>query len=349
MLMIKHIVHINFSITVGGIDTMLVDILNEQCKVARTTLVIINDKIDDTVLKTLNPKVRVIRINRKEGAKDVLKIFKLNIILFKLNPSIIHCHNSNAINFLVFKKCPIVLTVHDINYSTKSYHKYTHIFAISKAVKKDIEKNGNFPVSVIYNGVNEQLIKTKTEQNNKEEFKLVIVSRLEHIKKGQDLVLKAIKNLSSNYNVRLDLIGNGSSLGYLKNLTLKLELNDKVNFLGVKSRNYIHENLKNYDLLIQPSRYEGFGLTIVEAMFAKVPVLASNIDGPIEILDNGTYGTCFQSDDEADLTLKLEDFFINKTKLNNTYVEKAYTRAKKEFSIHSTTSNYMNAYQKMLN
>ncbi|APZ46549.1 glycosyltransferase [Polaribacter reichenbachii] len=346
--MIKHIVHINFSITVGGIDTMLVDILNEQCKIARTTLVIINDKIDDTVLKTLNPEVRVIKINRKEGAKDVLKIFKLNMILFKLNPSIIHCHNSNVVNFLVFKKCPIVLTVHDINYSTKSYHKYTHIFAISKAVKRDIEKNGNFPVSVIYNGVNEQLIRRKTEQNNKEEFKLVIVSRLEHVKKGQDLALKAIKNLSSNYKVRLDLIGNGNSLAYLKNLTLELGLNDKVNFLGVKSRNYIHENLKNYDLLIQPSRYEGFGLTIVEAMFAKIPVLASDIDGPSEILNKGEFGFCFKSNNLEDLILKLDAIIFNYTSFYNKSVNKAYLRAKEEFSISSTSKNYINYYKKIL-
>jgi glycosyltransferase involved in cell wall biosynthesis len=344
-----HILHINFSITVGGIDTMLVDILNEQIKTTKTTLVIINDKIEESVLANLNPKVSVIKIRRKEGAKDILKILKLNFIIFKLKPSIIHCHNSNVVNFLALKKCPVVLTVHDINYSTASYNKYNHIFAISHAVKKDIEKNGSFPVSMVYNGINNELIKLKTDiKDEKEKFRLVVVSRLEHQKKGQDIVLEAIKALSNSYNLTLDLIGDGTSLGYLQNQVAELKLESQVHFLGVKSRNYIYDNLKNYDLLIQPSRYEGFGLTIVEAMLARIPVLASDIDGPNEILNNGEYGICFKSGDVIDLTKKLKDIFLNYNNVCSVFIDKAHIRALNNFSIKSTSLNYINAYQKMI-
>jgi glycosyltransferase involved in cell wall biosynthesis len=344
-----HIVHINFSITVGGIDTMLVDILNEQIKSTKTTLVIINDKIEESVLANLNSKVNVIKIRRKEGAKDILKILKLNFVIYKLKPSIIHCHNSNVVNFLIFKKCPVVLTVHDINYDTVSYNKYNHIFAISDAVKKDIEKNGSFPVSMVYNGINDQLISIKTDVNEeKEEFRLVVVSRLEHYKKGQDLVLESVKSLCDSYKLTLDFIGGGTSLDYLQKQSEELNIQSQVRFLGVKSRNYIYENLKNYDVLIQPSRYEGFGLTIVEAMVAKIPVLSSDIDGPNEILNNGEFGICFKSGDSIDLTKNLEDIFLNYNKVYSNFIDKAHLRALNNFSIKSTSLNYINEYQKMI-
>lgn len=347
-----HIIHINFSISVGGIDTMLVDILNEQVKTIKTTLVIINNKIEECILTNLKSEVDVVRIGRKEGSKDLFKLIKLNFILFKLKPSIIHCHNSNVVNFLIFKKCPCVLTVHDVNYGVKSYHKYDEIYAISEAVKFDIQKKGKFPVSRIYNGVNDNLISKKNKIKESQIFKIVIISRLEYLKKGQDLVFRAIKNLNNNYdidNVKLDLIGTGSSKDYLIALSNELEINGDVSFLGNKSRNYIYECLNNYDLLIQPSRYEGFGLTVVEAMLARVPVLTSNIDGPNEILNNGEYGYCFESDNIKDLTRKMKHIIQDYDNVYNSFTNKAYKHAKKNFSMEKTSLNYVSHYKKIIN
>lgn len=54
-----------------------------------------------------------------------------------------------------------------------------------------------------------------------------------------------------------------------------------------KNQEWIYHNLCNFDLFIQPSRFEGFGLTVAEAIAAKVTVLVSNIQGPMEIIDDG--------------------------------------------------------------
>ena len=56
----------------------------------------------------------------------------------------------------------------------------------------------------------------------------------------------------------------------------------------------------SYDLLVQPSRYEGFGLTVVEGMAAGVPVLVSDIEGPMEVIDKGRHGFAFRSEDFHD-------------------------------------------------
>ena len=347
----KHIVHINFSITIGGIDTMLVDILNEQVKTIKTTLIVINNKVDTIVLDNLDKRVTVIRINRREASFEVFKFIKLNYILLTLKPSIIHCHNSNVVNFIFFKTCPITLTVHDVNYSAKSYHKYDMLFAISKAVKKDIESKGNFPIELVYNGVKDELIKKKNNVLKKGNFKIVVISRLEHKKKGQDLVLNAIKlliNKDKITNFHIDFIGEGSSKEFLLRQAEELAIDQYVSFLGSKSRNYIYDNLCNYDLLIQPSRYEGFGLTIVEAMFAKIPVLVSDIDGPLEIVNNGEYGIIFKNDNSNEMYIELKKIFKNYNNIVDFYVMKAYTNAENKFSVSKMNENYSLIYEEIL-
>ena len=83
-------------------------------------------------------------------------------------------------------------------------------------------------------------------------------------------------------------------------------LDKNVQFLGAKDRSFIYENLCEYDLLIQPSYYEGFGLTIVEGMFASIPVLVSNVEGPREIIIDGVNGFIFKSSNPRDLAEKIK-------------------------------------------
>ena len=104
------IVHINFSFTVGGIDAMLVDILNHQVVKNEVSLVIINDKFDNTLLSSVSSKVKVYCLKRKEGSFNPWSILKLNYLIQKLKPDVIHCHNSNVAKFLM-TSIPKVLTV----------------------------------------------------------------------------------------------------------------------------------------------------------------------------------------------------------------------------------------------
>ena len=63
-----------------------------------------------------------------------------------------------------------------------------------------------------------------------------------------------------------------NSVFYNIGLVQEYNLNSYISFLGSKDTHYIEQHLKDYDLLVQPSRIEGFGLTVAEAMAAKVPV-----------------------------------------------------------------------------
>ena len=60
-------------------------------------------------------------------------------------------------------------------------------------------------------------------------------------------------------------------------------------------------HLTDYDLFVQPSRWEGFGLTVAEAMAAGVPVLVSEGQGPAEVTQGSRYGWLFANGDADDL------------------------------------------------
>lgn len=339
------ILHAIFCLNTGGAETMLVDIVNEQCKNNNVFLVIINNKYSEELLSCIDKKVRVYKIQRPEGGRNPLKILNLNYFVLKINPDVIHCHNANIAKLLLCRRKRLFLTVHDTMQSIKYYELYRKIFAISNAVKEYINKSKCFyNVKVIPNGIN---INSVISKNNPLGyiFRIVQVGRLYTKYKGQDILLKSVSILVKKgiKNISVDFIGEGDSKEYLQNLAKELSIAEYVNFLGLKDREYIYSHLQEYDLLVQPSIYEGFGLTVAEAMAAKVPVLVSNIEGPMEIIASGKYGSYFNVSDYNECALKIEEIQEHYPQ----YLEIAqigYTYVSGKYSIQETAKKYLIEY-----
>jgi len=182
-------------------------------------------------------------------------------------------------------------------------------------------------------------------------FRVVQVSRLDHEIKGQDILIRALKRVNEvlgEGNVLVDFIGGGASFDYLQNLAIECRVEQFCRFLGIKTRQYVYANLCHYDLLVQPSRYEGFGLTVVEGIAAGLPVLVSDREGPMEIIEGGRLGECFTSEDFADCAAKiLEIVEASKRPDYAQMMEKRTAYARSRFDIHLTAENYVNEYQKL--
>jgi glycosyltransferase involved in cell wall biosynthesis len=343
------ICHVIFSLGTGGTETMLVDIINEQVKTETVRLIIVNNIIHPDILKKINPGVQVLLINRAPSDRNPLPLAKINFHLFSKNPDIIHFHNVKGINLLLpcFRK-KTVLTIHAANIQFPFLSKYKKLFAISKFVKKDIYQRYKLNAEVVYNGINTSNIAIKTPPKKSAIFRMVQIGRLDHLVKGQHLLIEAVKKLVYDLefsNIQLDFIGEGASLAFLKQLVKAYHLEDRITFAGTKDRDYIYAHLCEYDLLLQPSLDEGFGLTIAEGMAAKVPVLVSDIEGPMEIIDNGNYGYYFETGNINDLTEKIR-YILNNSDSESPIqmIENAYQQVINHFDVKQTAANYLKEY-----
>lgn len=328
---------------------MLVNILNEQCKHANVSIMLINNFYSQTLINKINENVKLIKINRPPKSRNPYYILKMNWLIGSIKPDIIHTHSSDIVRYLLpsFRK-KAVNTIHDTPNQTHFPHikYYLKVFAISKSVYSGLKEHG-YQTTIVENGINPDSF-LKREENSSDTFNIVQVGRLMHQKKGQDLMIKACSVLINRgiTNFHIDFIGEGPSLEYLENLVFVNNLKNHITFLGNKDTFYIETHLKNYNLLVQPSRIEGFGLTVTEAMAAKVPVLVSGQEGPMEIIANGQYGYYFNNEDVEEIANKIQEIMNKKNIDIKILTEKAYQRVQHCYNIKNTALKYLQEYRK---
>lgn len=346
------IVHIVYGLEFGGIETMLVNIVNEQVKTGNEiSVVIINNTINNNLYSAIDNRVKVYCLGRPVGSKNPYYILKFNYRINKISPDIIHIHTPSIIRyFLPFVKYKMCVTKHDVHkvQENRFLSKYSHIYSISTSVKDYLLSATGVKSKVIYNGIDIDGILSKNRPYSSDKvLKLVQVGRLYHPVKGQDVLIEAVKIIKlKGGDVHLYLIGDGPSREYLENLISKNDLNKNITLLGAKSQQYIFDHLCEYDLFVQPSINEGFGLTVAEAMAAKLPVLISENQGPLEIIDNGKYGFSFKNGDSNDCANKIME--IIERGFDEKMIENGYARVKELFSIEQTANSYIEEYKKIL-
>lgn len=342
------IAHIIWSFKYGGIQTLLVDLVNQQILNHSVHIFVVNDNVSSSLIDKISKDVHIHFIGRKVGHLSVFKILKFNFILHRTNPEIIHCHFHNQIKLLFFfKKKKLHLTVHDVNHPLKNMKHYSRIYSISESVREDLLNRGNIDSVVIHNGICLESIQIK-KNYRLNICKVLQVSRLIHSKKGQDILIKAFHHLVNHYhveNIELYFIGQGDSFEYLKQLSYDLGISEKVIFLGYQDSQYISAHLQDYDIFVQPSRYEGFGITVIEAMTAGLPVLVSDIGGPMEIIKNGRYGYHFKTQDEINCAKQLNTIIAHLA--NGEFIQKAEEirdYVSENYSIKTVAEKYLKNY-----
>lgn len=344
------ILHLVWGMKMGGVETMLVNIINEQVKTDQVYLLIVNDFVDEGLLSKVDRRCIIKRINRQPKSRNYFNVLKLNAWIVSKWPDIIHVH-SYRLSKLIYGNWKIVRTIHNTKNKAEEYPRMKALYAISNAVTDYTRKQGFSNVKCVYNGILTSEIRRKQVLKPGNDFyKIVQVSRLYIKQKGQDVLLKALNILVYTHgitNFSLHFIGVGPSEDMLKGMVKDLGLEDYVHFEGLRNQEYIYNHLCDYDLFVQPSRFEGFGITVAEALAAKVPVIVSDIEGPMEIIGNGKFGMSFVSENIEDLANKI------KTVLQGGYdyslIEKAYQHACCKYDVKRTTKQYIDEYKKVIN
>ena len=342
------IIHALWSLGVGGTESMLVDIVNEQVKEHDVYIIVINNSISPHFFDMLDKKCKVYCCNRKIKSKSPIPIFKFNYLLWKIHADIIHIHMDNLGKFLWFTHgAKKVRTIHCAFGLGKDYKYYDKLFSISEGVR-EYTLNQGFDSTVVYNGIHPEQITYKEKMGQTSGIvKIVNVGRLKQVKGQQLLIEAAHKLILLGYdNFSIDFIGDGDNRNSLETMVKDYHLDSLISFLGMKSREYVYKNLCNYDLYVQPSLSEGFGLTLAEAMVAGVPVITSDQDGPMEVICKGKYGGYFETNNSESLTKALIEFFHNKSYEK---VNFARTFVIQNFDIKVTADKYIKQYYKILN
>ena len=183
------------------------------------------------------------------------------------------------------------------------------IITVSDNVKKRLIKEikiNEKEIIVIHNGVNHTLIDSIKEQ--KKTNTILFVGRLVPHKHVDDLIniINDIEGFS------LKIVGSGPEEENLKELVKKLNLKRKVEFLGKKD-NYsdVIKEMKKSKILVLPSTREGFGMVLIEAMYAGTPVISYDSDGAKEVIENNKSGILIKRDLEL-LKKEINNLLKNK-------------------------------------
>jgi glycosyltransferase involved in cell wall biosynthesis len=141
------------------------------------------------------------------------------------------------------------------------------------------------------------------------------IARLSH-EKGVDILIKAFVSVHrSNPAARLLIVGDGQERASLIQLSRDLGLESDVVWAGSQTWERAMQHLSLMDVVVVPSRYEGFGLTAIEAMSCAKPVVAFNHDSLAEVLGTGTPGSLVSAGDikamSASIAALLTDYDLS--------------------------------------
>ena len=307
-------------------------------------------------MSPMKPRLKGIR-----GCFRIAKKFK------EIAPHIIHSFNyssdySEALSAKI-ARIPWVYTKKNMNWGGSSANAWrlrtylaSHIMAQNKdMINKFFMSKKN--ITLVQRGVSlEEFRKNNHTKNIRNEFnitpdeKLIItVSNLAPVK-GIEVLLQAFKKIiKSYYNTRLIIIGSkDNSYGQqMVDLSNELGLNGKVFFSG--RRRDVNNFLHNADLFILPTinKGEGSPVALLEAMAAGLLVLASNVSGTKDILEDSKQ-CLFHPDNPNDLAKKA--IILMKMDLENQYNLKdlLYNNVKKKYHIDLEVEKTQNIYKNLL-
>ena len=124
----------------------------------------------------------------------------------------------------------------------------------------------------------------------------------------------------------------------------QIENGAEVHVCIIKPQPYIVEHMADYDLLVQPSRWEGFGLTVAEAMAAKVLVSVSEGQGPAEVTCGYFYGWIFENGNANDLAAKIKYIYDNYDEAMDK-ANSALNYVQNTYDVSVTARKYLDLYK----
>jgi len=293
-------------------------------------------------------------------------IFETKKFLDKEKFNVCHFNSTNAlfgaISAKISKSKPkTIFTIHGLSILDSNYKKnfwlkpiYWLIFKFLLSFvdapvfvsKKNLEDAKKLKLVkdgvVIYNGIPEpkflereiarKFFEEKIKIDLKDKFLIGSIGRLDYQKNYEFFIKIFPEILKIKPETIAIIVGEGPERKELENLIKKTNLKEKIFLIGeLKDAS---KYIKAFDLFVLPSRYEGLSITLIEALFAKISILASDVGGNKEIVGEDFV---FKLDNKTDFLLKFKMILESSQKIPK----------KEEFTLLSMISNYLQLFEKL--
>ncbi len=342
--------HFLDGLKIGGIENLALTLSSERVHKEKNYLINLNKNINDHLNYISKNKkyknLKIISLERKRGILIIPLLIKLfsknkpqNVIIYfnnitslwvVLGAKISGINNlaicvQNSIKSLSNKNLKLIFLMRIFNILN------VKLVPCSSAIKNaflNFNKNIKF-AKVIQNCINVKSFQNQVQRNKK--FKkinspitIMMVARLDEIK-DQETLLKAYSKI--NQKCKLVLVGDGNKRLYLEDIASQLGLNIKKIFVGSKLD--IPAMLAEADIFaFSTTLSEGFGIALIEAMAAKLPIIATDVPACREVLDNGKAGILIPVG-RVDLWIKSLNQIISSSTKRDYYIEKSIQNIKK--------------------
>lgn len=275
---------------------------------------------------------------------------------FKKGNDIAHAHHIAGALAMKNVSCKKILSIHGI-YSKNIAQLYGKTTAnISKKYEKValnladgitvVSKEGynyytemGFNVVQIPNAIDLNIIPKKSTKQF--ENQIIFAGRLSK-EKGIEILLETATHLPDNYH--LLIAGSGPLEEKVRNLSDK---KTNVHYLGYQSKQNLLSLIRGSDLLIQPSLEEGMSSTLLEAMACGTCILASNIEGISEIVENNKTGLLVEPNNRDELLNKI--LYLLPKKEKRLRMANEGLEVVKKYDWKRVGKLYLNFYESLLN
>ena len=349
----------------GGAEKLLSEFIPICVKEGHTVDLLLFNGSDSIFLQSLKEQsICNVYYLGKGSVYNPLFILKTRSFLKKYD--IIHVHLFPALyiaalaKILLWKNIPLVYTEHSTNNKRRNnsflkpienfiYNRYSKIITISSEVDEALRKHltiNSSKITTISNGIDINKYMTALPYNkklffNKGNSKILIQVSSFRYPKDQATIIKSLKLLPDNIN--LLLVGEGPLKKDMEVLCQKLDLTDRVIFLGIRTD--IPQLLKTADIIILSSAYEGLSLSSLEALSSERPLIASDVKGIHDVVNEA--GILFDYQDANNLSKEVRHLLSDENYYTE-IVKKCIARSN-HYDIRKMVSSYIKLYKEMLN
>lgn len=224
--------------------------------------------------------------------------------------------------------------------------------AVGEAVRTALINNEGLPggrVEVIYNGVDTGSYAAETDRAEARrlmkaepgEFVIIQVARFDYLKDHSTALRALSRVLAAVPQARLVLVGDGPERERIKSQVRESGLDSQVRLLG--TRGDVKRLLPGADLFLLTSTSEGIPLTVIEAMAAGLPVVATDVGGVGEVVMDGATGLLAPAKDDAALATAIGRL-VNDSELRNRFGRAGQERARERFDETGMCRHYQQIY-----